>query len=68
MRGRILYEVQQKKFVIYGSKRLLNSAKVVEFLAREFMLPKGGFLVNDKIYKDKDDVRSVGDGECGIYS
>lgn len=67
-RGRILYEVQQKKFVIYGSKRLLNSAKVVEFLAREFMLPKGGFLVNDKIYKDKDDVRSVGDGECGIYA
>lgn len=67
-RGRILYEVQQKKFVIYGSKMLLNSAKVVEFLAREFMLPKGGFLVNDKIYKDKDDVRSVGDGECGIYA
>lgn len=54
--------------MIYGSKRLLNSAKVVEFLAREFMLPKGGFLVNNKIYKYKDDVRSVGDGECGIYS
>ena len=67
-RGRILYEVQQKKFVIYGSKRLLNSAKVVEFLAREFMLPKGGFLVNDKIYKDKDDVRSVGERDCRSFS
>ena len=35
-RGRILYEVQQRKFVIYGSKKLLNSAKAVEFLAQEF--------------------------------
>jgi hypothetical protein len=67
-RGRILYEVQQRKFVIYVSKKLLNSAKAVEFLAQEFALPEGGFLVNDKIYKDKDDVRSLGDGECGIYS
>ena len=54
--------------MIYGSKRLLNSAKVVEFLAREFMLPKGGFLVNDKIYKDKDDVRSVGERDCRSFS
>ena len=54
--------------MIYGSKKLLNSAKAVEFLPQEFALPEGGFLVNDKIYKDKDDVRSVGDGECGIYS
>lgn len=67
-RGRILYEVQQKKFVIYGSKRLLNSAKVVEFLAQEFALPEGGFLINDKIYKDKDDVRSLGERECAGVS
>ena len=66
-RGRILYEVQKQKFVIYGSKQLLNSAKVVEFLAQEFALPEGGFIVNDKIYKDKDDVRSMEEGECGIY-
>lgn len=66
-RGRILYEVQKKKFVIYGSKQLLNSAKVVEFLTQEFALPKGGFIVNDKIYKDKDDARSLREGECGIY-
>ena len=46
--------------MIYGSKKLLNSAKAVEFLAQEFALPEGGFLVNDKIYKDKDDVRSLG--------
>ena len=67
-RGRILYEVQQKKFVIYGSKKLLNSAKAVEFLAQEFALPEGGFLVNDKIYKDKDDVRSLGERESAGVS
>lgn len=67
-RGRILYEVQQRKFVIYGSKKLLNSAKAVEFLAQEFALPEGGFLVNDKIYKDKDDVRSLGERDCRSFS
>ena len=48
--------------MIYGSKKLLNSAKAVEFLPQEFALPEGGFLVNDKIYKDKDDMRSLGGG------
>ena len=67
-RGRILYEVQQRKFVIYGSKKLLNSAKAVEFLAQEFALPEGGSLVNDKIYKDKDDVRSLGERDCRSFS
>ena len=52
--------------MIYGSKELLNSAKAVEFLAQKFALPEGGFLVNDKIYKDKDDVRSF--GECAGIS
>ena len=52
--------------MIYGSKELLNSAKVVEVLAQEFALPEGGFLVNAKIYKDKDDVRSL--GECAGIS
>ena len=52
--------------MIYGSKELLNSAKVVEALAQEFALPEGGFLVNAKIYKDNDDVRSL--GECAGIS
>lgn len=54
--------------MIYGSKKLLNSAKAVEFLAQEFALPEGGFLVNDKIYKDKDDVRSLGERESAGVS
>lgn len=66
-RGRILYEVQKKKFVIYGSKKILKSAKVVEFLQKEFALPMGSFLINDKIYKDKEDAESLESGECGIY-
>ena len=54
--------------MIYGSKELLNSAKAVEVLAQEFALPEGGFLVNAKIYKDKDDVRSLGERECAGIS
>lgn len=54
--------------MIYGSKELLNSAKAVEVLAQKFALPEGGFLVNAKIYKDKDDVRSLGERESAGVS
>lgn len=27
----------------------------------------GSFLINDKIYKDKEDAESLESGECGIY-
>jgi len=58
-RGRILYNVLPKKFGIYVPNDTSFTTTHTVFLAKEFNIPLGEYVVNNRIYKAKEDVKSL---------
>lgn len=67
-RGRVVFEVQKHKFVIYIPKSPNFPQEAVQFLAEVFWLPAGSFDINDGIYKMKEDLKSLGSGKNEVLS
>ena len=62
-RGRIVFAIQKKKFIIYIPNSPYFTGDAVLFLARMFQIPLVSFDTNSKIYKKKKDMESLGAGE-----
>ncbi|MDR0963370.1 MAG: hypothetical protein LBM60_01990 [Clostridium sp.] len=58
-RGRIVFEVQKHKFVIYAPRSKNMTDNVFRFLAEQFQLPCNGFETNMDIYKQKSDMETL---------
>ncbi len=66
-RGRVLYMLKSKRFCMFAPPGVLNDNDARKFLAKCYCLENLGYALDTKIYRDKDDVKTIYGTLCEEY-